>query len=162
MKKSAYVLETGALSDKPKTIEWRANKTECEELAMRLGIFGVNDFKATITAERDNLIRVCGNIKANIVQSCVITGEPVEEKIDEDFEEFFTDNKRYKVSVDIDMDSPDITPVENNRIDLAELATQYLILFMNPYPHKQNAVFEDKIEDEGKASPFAVLEKLKH
>ena len=86
----------------------------------------------------------------------------MQEKIDEDFEEFFTDNKRYKVSVDIDMDSPDITPVENNRIDLAELATQYLILFMNPYPHKQNAVFEDKIEGENKPNPFAVLEKLKH
>ena len=67
MKKSAYVLETGALSDKPKTIEWRANKKECEELATRLGILAVNDFKAVITAERDNLIRVCGNFKVNIV-----------------------------------------------------------------------------------------------
>ena len=60
------------------------------------------------------------------------------------------------------MDSPDITPVENNRIDLAELATQYLILFMDPYPHKNGVAFEDKIEEESKSNPFAVLEKLKH
>ena len=162
MKKSAYVLETGALTDKPKTIEWRANKPECDELAERLNVLAVNDFKASVTAKRDNLIHVKGKVEATLVQACVVTGEPVEEKINEDFEEFFTDNKRYKLSIDISMDSPDITPVENNRIDLAELATQYLILSMNPYPHKEGVSFKDKIEDDSKPNPFAVLEKLKH
>ena len=162
MQKSIYILETGALRDKPKKIEWSVSKTECKELAERLGVLEVRDFSAKIVAQRDNLIDVHGHIRATVVQSCVVTGAPVEEKIEDDFEEFFTDNKRYKTSIEISMDSPDVTPVENNRIDLLELATQYLILALDPYPHKEGAHFQDQLEDDDKPNPFAVLEKLKH
>ena len=162
MKKTSHILETTVLTHKPKEVEWCANDKDCERLAERIGVLNVDSFSAHFTAERDNLICVKGNIKANVVQSCVVSGEPVKETINETFEEFFTDNKRYKQSIEINMDSPDVTPVENNRIDLEELATQYLILSLNPYPHKQNIVFEDKIEEEKKPNPFAILEKLKH
>lgn len=162
MKKSAYILETGVLTSKPKTLEWTANDKECAELAKRLDVVQVKNFTVQVVAQRDNLIDVKGHIYAEIVQSCVVTNEPVEEKIEDDFEEFFTDNKRYRASIDIDMDSPDVTPVENNRIDLAELATQYLILSINPYPHKQGIAYVDKIEEEHTENPFSVLEKLKH
>ena len=162
MKKTLHILETGVLTHKPKQVEWQANDKDCERLADRIGVIKVTGFSAHFTAERDNLICVKGKIEAEVIQSCVVSGEPVSESINEEFEEFFTDNKRYKQSIEIDMDSPDITPVENNRIDLEELATQYLILALNPYPHKKDIVFEDKIEDDEKPNPFAVLEKLKH
>jgi len=50
--------------------------------------------------------------------------------------------------------------LENDSIDLAAYVVEHLSLELDPFPRKPGAVFEPPAE-EGSASPFAVLRKLK-
>ena len=46
-------------------------------------------------------------------------------------------------------------------IDLGELATEFLILGIDPYPRKVGSVFEAPMPGEDSARPFAALSALK-
>ena len=64
----------------------------------------------------------------------------------------------------IDPDAPDgPEPLVNGAADLGAVATEFLLLGIDPYPRKPDAVFdapEGPGQDAG-ANPFAVLAKLK-
>jgi hypothetical protein len=54
----------------------------------------------------------------------------------------------------------DPEPLIGGSVDLGALATEFLILGIDPYPRKPGAIFEppqDRMPDEG---PFAALSKL--
>ena len=60
----------------------------------------------------------------------------------------------------LDGDEPP-EPLFNGRLDLGALATEFLILGIDPYPRKAGAEFAPpKLEDSGE-HPFAALESLK-
>jgi hypothetical protein len=46
-------------------------------------------------------------------------------------------------------------------VDLGAIATEFLILGIDPYPRKPGAVFEPPQSGDGEASPFAALAALK-
>jgi hypothetical protein len=46
-------------------------------------------------------------------------------------------------------------------VDLGALATEFLILGIDPYPRKADAVFAGSSAGEGPANPFAALAALK-
>jgi uncharacterized metal-binding protein YceD (DUF177 family) len=53
-------------------------------------------------------------------------------------------------------------PIVNGAIDLGALATEFLMLALDPYPRKEGAVFEPVIAPVDPADhPFAALEALK-
>ncbi len=162
MNNLSHILEIRTLSEKPSCIKWQATAAECKELAQRLKVQQVRHFCVQITAKNADLITIKGHITAEVIQACVVTGAPVGQMIDDTFEEFFCEKSKHKNEIDIDMDTPDVTPVEGGKIDLGELATQYLILGLDPYPRQKEATFSDKVEDDSRPNPFSVLKKLKH
>ena len=155
------IVETRALSPKPKNMEWEATKEELEAIADRLNVIEVKDLKVKLTIEKKNLIKVSGSFSAHIVQSCVVSMEPVEETISDTFEDFFGEHKRHAVPVDIDMEAQDVESVENGRIDVGELVLEYLVLGLNPYPRKPGLEEVEVLDTDEKENPFAVLAKLK-
>jgi uncharacterized metal-binding protein YceD (DUF177 family) len=121
---------------------------------------GVN---ADVTRHGEGL-RMAGRVTARVTQTCVVTLEPIENTVDEAFDVLFL--------------PPDVagvaptgpTPEEvddtrealvNGAADLGAVATEFLLLGIDPYPRKPGAMFAGPPEDRGADSPFAVLKRLK-
>jgi uncharacterized metal-binding protein YceD (DUF177 family) len=117
---------------------------------------------------RDGL-RVVGDVSATVGQTCVVTLDPMESEIDEPIDLDFTpeaalapdeeavDHKR-QVEVS-EEDAPE--PLINGTVDLGALATEFLILGIDPYPRKPDAVFEPPESENDAGGPFAALSALK-
>jgi hypothetical protein len=60
---------------------------------------------------------------------------------------------------EVKWDDPE--PLVDGKIDLGALATEFLILGLDPYPRKPGAVFDPPPEERSGDGPFAGLAKLK-
>jgi hypothetical protein len=107
-------------------------------------------------------LHVTGTVSATVGQNCVVTLEPIESDIDEAVDLVFQPAADNGASVDIglDMDRPEIEPLIDGVVDLGALATEFLILGVDPYPRTPGAVFEAPPASEPFAGPFAGLAAL--
>jgi hypothetical protein len=107
-----------------------------------------------------------------VEQTCVVTLEPmtsdVRESIDLVFVPAEADVEQLpepdQIPDAIDPDAPDGPELlVNGTVDLGAVATEFLLLGIDPYPRKPDAVFDaPKVPGEDPAAnPFAVLAKLK-
>ena len=149
-----------------------AEPAEMEALARRFGLVALSGFRGRLelTPWRKGGVKVSGDMRAKLTQTCVVTLEPFESEIAVPVERYFLGETNAGAtalanleSLDAD-DEPDL--IRGNEIDLGELAAESLGLALDPYPRKPGAVFESGPEpDEAPAkpeSPFAALAKLKH
>jgi len=153
---------------KEKTYEIEADAAECAALAKRLGVPAVKSFAATIRLRLTGggkIIRLSGHIKAALEQICVVTLEPMESSVEEDFSRLYSveaGDEMAEVVIEIDEDVPD--PVEDGQIDMGEAAAEHLALAMDPFPRSPGAAFtpppEEPPEPEEKPSPFGALAAL--
>jgi hypothetical protein len=110
-------------------------------------------------------VHVSGRVQAQVGQTCVVSLEPIENAVDETVDVLFTpgaaaggDELAAEPGVD-GRDPPE--PLVDGIIDLGALATEFLLLGVDPYPRKAGAQFvPPKVEDAGER-PFAALEALK-
>src|SRR5215467_11087034 len=114
---------------------------------------------------RDGL-RVTGRVAATVGQTCVVTLEPIETDLVDEIDLVFApptapvivDEEGAKVEV-TSVDAPE--PLIGGTVDLGAIATEFLILAIDPYPRKPGAVFEQQAVEGQPDSPFAALEALK-
>lgn len=161
------------------TLEVSADADELEALARRFDLIAVGSLAATVTLKRgkaDTWIHVRGHITADVVQSCVITLEPVAYHVDGAIEiDYSTEPGSAWVARDMAPDA-DVAPgdddqpefLEGDEIDIGEVVAEHLGLNLDPYPRRPGVVFsapdgatEDE-DDPDSASPFAVLRELKN
>lgn len=173
-------------------ITFGANEKQRAALAKRFAILSVESFEGNASLRRQSdgmTIHVTGDFEARVTQACVTTLEPVQDYIAEEFEGWFLDEsqatsfvrakKRLNPEDDLtSMDLPsledeetamaseteDPEPVVGGVIDIGELATQYLSLALNPYPHSDEALESGPLGDDTapeKESPFAALKDWK-
>ncbi|MFN4282655.1 MAG: YceD family protein [Alphaproteobacteria bacterium] len=162
---------------------YEANADERAALAKRFGIIAIDSFAAegtlaTLDGGRRASLR--GRVRAHVVQSCVVTLEPVGADIDESFALDFADDAAVAAiekELELDpeaADPPD--PLEGEAVDVGEAAAEQLALALDPYPRAPGAVLpgklvgesagetlEDAAESEGstpKNSPFKALARL--
>ncbi|MGI4816981.1 MAG: YceD family protein [Janthinobacterium lividum] len=109
--------------------------------------------------------RIDGRVKAELVQACGLTLEPVPDSINQTFLVNLTEqpyepetDENGEIDLELEDDFPDV--VEDGRIDLGQYAVEQLALTLNPFPRKEGAVFEQPPEPV-ELSPFAVLKSLK-
>ncbi|WP_442577983.1 YceD family protein [Mesorhizobium sp. ASY16-5R] len=132
----------------PVTIE--ANEVERASLAKIHGLVSVGRLRAdlVVTSWKRNGVQVRGRVEADIVQSCVVTLEPVAGKVDEEVSAVFLpeDSKLGRESfglggeILIDVDGPDSPETfSGDRIDVGALAEEFFGLGIDPYPRKQGA-----------------------
>ncbi|RED53367.1 YceD family protein [Aestuariispira insulae] len=145
-------------------------------LARRFGLKSLDGMKAHLHAKPlvdGTIVRVEGEIQANLVQTCIVTLDPVPESVDEDFyAEFSTDDiEEEEIQHNLEEADPR-EPMEDGTIDLGELVAQQLGLMMEPYPRAKGAdigamqagAAEKGREFDvngGRSNPFSVLAQLK-
>lgn len=172
----SYPVKVGHISANPVEVHVEADDRELAGLAKLWDVLSVEKLAANLKISRwkRDGIRLKGNVRAKIVQACVVTLEPVESQIDEDFEQIFVpeDSKLARApSMDagemvLDPDGPDLPETFiGDTIDAGAVVAEFAALAIDPYPRKPGIAFEDHVEDTGeddkKPSPFAVLKDWK-
>lgn len=117
-----------------------------------------------LTRYARNGLRVVGRVSATVEQTCVITLEPmlseVEEAVDLVFMPASEIAGRPQQEDDIFDDPPEL--LQDGTVDLGVVATEFLVLGIDPYPRKPGSVFEAPQGGEaGTDHPFAKLAALK-
>jgi uncharacterized metal-binding protein YceD (DUF177 family) len=114
-------------------------------------------------------VHVTGQVRARIGQTCVVTLDPIENEIDEAIDLMFAPSEQIpslsalvEQTAESDEEIPDPPePIVNGMIDLGRLATDALLLAVDPYPRKADAVFEPPKETiDPDDHPFAALKAL--
>ena len=122
---------------------------------------------------RDGL-RAAGSVRARVRQTCVVSLEPMLNTVDEAIDVTFAPareavaNAKKRMDDDVELVAVDAEgeeppePLVNGAIDLGALATEFLILGIDPYPRNEGIAFEaPAAAADSTAHPFAALAALK-
>jgi uncharacterized metal-binding protein YceD (DUF177 family) len=109
-------------------------------------------------------VHVLGWVSATVSQTCVVTLDPVQNEVEEDIDLVFTAEPAAGSGIDAGAASgleevPEA--LRDGVIDLGAVATEFLILGIDPYPRKPGAEFEAPAAGEAGGHPFAALAALK-
>jgi uncharacterized metal-binding protein YceD (DUF177 family) len=109
---------------------------------------------------------VVGKLEGVVRQTCVASLEEFDNPVSENFSVDFAANPESEASSDDEEEIEDLPdPIVDGKIDLGALATEFLILAVDPYPRKPGAEFAplpaEAPAPEPKQSPFAELSSLK-
>ena len=133
-------------------------------LAGPAGVDAVEQLSATfdLTRRGRDGLHVEGRVTATVRQTCVVSLEPVVNTVDEAVEVDFApprdDDKARPDEIELDSDAgEEPEPLIGNSVDLGLLATEFLILGIDPYPRKPDAAFEAPAATEGAGGAFAAL-----
>jgi uncharacterized metal-binding protein YceD (DUF177 family) len=162
------------LTGDPVEFDLRATPAEREELRRRFKLLDLQELAARGTIlplKGGQGLRVSGHIAAALAQSCVVTLEPVTQRIDEDFQLEFGDTGEVieaasgEMVLLPDQEQPD--PMPATGLDVGGLVAEQLALAIDPYPRKEGADLQEVLRrhgvkaEAGKPNPFAALAALK-
>ncbi|MCB1562140.1 MAG: DUF177 domain-containing protein [Alphaproteobacteria bacterium] len=163
------------------------DEAERAALAKRFDLLSLEVLAAQIVLTREAgqmRVRVQGRFQASLLQACVVTLEPVEDRIEESFEAWFADQeqavtlakakhdrlvKKGRSEVPLLDEQDDPEPIIDGKIDLGELVAQFLSLSINPFPHAPGVELPAEGEEENPVrmsagetpNPFAALKDWK-
>ncbi|HZH27204.1 MAG TPA: DUF177 domain-containing protein [Azospirillaceae bacterium] len=162
-----FVVDT--LGHEPERRSFDANEKERNALAERLELQDLGRFRVEFEVRRQagGMIRVAGDLSADVVQTCVVTLEPVSNHVSDRFVSLFAPPSMIRPSgeIELNVEEDDPEPLEGGVIDLGEVATQHLSLALDPYPRAPGVAFEpvhdpEEPEEEPVENPFAKLARL--
>jgi uncharacterized metal-binding protein YceD (DUF177 family) len=163
MKKPALLWSAPVLVDDiPDTglhLELEAPASARDEIARVAGLRALPRFSAVFDLVRQgDGVQVMGKVSAQVGQNCVVTLEPIESDVDEQVDLMFAP----AVAAGGKAKGEPPEPLVGGAVDLAAVATEFLLLGVDPYPRKAGAEFAPpKVEEDAAAHPFAALEALK-
>ena len=155
-----------------------ADAATLKALAAFADVESVTGLQATFDVTRRGKagLRVTGEVRAKVGQTCVVSLEPMQTEIAEAVDVVYevpkpepaapsraapaTAEMPDTIAFEDEADPPE--PLIDGIADLGALATEFLVLGIDPYPRKPDASFEQPQGDPGMAGPFAALAKLKH
>ncbi len=163
-------------------LDWRHSVTDIPEHGLTMKRSADGEVRAFVAAELDIMgcsrldaryeikslghggYLLSGQLNADVTQACVITLEPVEERIDEPFEVEFRPGETLTAEFDA-METRDIEPLIDGLIPVGRIVYEQLASALNPYPRKEGAEHQSLPEKqetpEARGNPFAVLKNLK-
>lgn len=179
-----FRVEVSEIGDQVRHYHAEADDEERVDLARRLGVDQIKSATADfdVGPEQGGLIPVSGTVRAEIVQTCVVTLEPLESVVEAPAEGWFADRmemvsfakakkeretKKSHSEVEILDERDDPEPVINGKIDLGELAAQHLSLAIDPFPRKEGVGLEGEDAGNGqnpsplRKNPFEALKDWK-
>jgi uncharacterized metal-binding protein YceD (DUF177 family) len=136
-------------------------------LAVLAGVRGLPRLVATFEVVRQGGgLKVTGEVAATVEQTCVVTLEPMTSEILEPIDLAFVtpraDDHADEPEEELDPGAADESePLVDGVADLGVVATDFLLLAIDPYPRKPGAVFEPPKVEDSAANPFAALAALK-
>ncbi len=141
-----------------------ATAAECAALAARFGIPGIGALRAELrlAPDSDGAIRAEGSIEAEVTQACVVSLEPVRQRVAEAVALRFLPPG---LAPDEDPESPDEIETDGEAMDLGEAVAEQLALALDPYPRHPEAALPPELaaepEPPAKPNPFSALARLK-
>lgn len=144
-----------------------ADEAQRSELATVHDLLSVDRLEAelVVTTWKSRGIRVTGNVRAAVNQSCIVTLEPVASRIDEQVTAVFAPEGSRLLRPDmddggeilLDPEGPDgPEPFVGNEIDVGALVEEFFALGIDPYPRKAGATMDvNNVDDEEPRGPLA-------
>lgn len=175
----SHVIETAQIPAEGLQVDLVASADDCRGLARRFHILAVLRLEAQVQVRPDPVLvetyAVTGRIEAEVEQACVVSLEPVRQRISESFVRSFApasglaapgrdeDDDEAEWLDPAAADPPDA--LEDGRIDLGAVVAEELALALDPYPRKPGAdlppEYHPEPDQSAKVSPFAALAGLK-
>jgi hypothetical protein len=183
----------------PKTAPWsvRVRRDDVPEAGLHLELIADAPSRAAIAAlaalrgldrleasfdlaRQGQGLRVSGEVRASVEQTCVVTLEPMTSEIVEPIDLVFRPpgtaaglpadlDADLQATLDASLDIADIDPVADDEpellidgiADLGSVATEFLLLAIDPHPRKPGVVFAAPATGDPRGQPFAALAALK-
>jgi hypothetical protein len=160
--------------DTGRSVELTPDEAQRKAIAAAASLLDLPRLNAVfdLTRQGGDGLRVTGRVSATVIQRCVVTLEPIESKIDEDVDLLFQPQAEIPIAPDgetghrdtghrgLDAEEPPEV-LHGGVVDLGAVATEFLMLGVNPYPRKPGVVFEAPASDDPASHPFAALATLK-
>lgn len=165
----SHVVDIENIDAGSKTFKFDASEEQRGNLSRRLGLISVESASAAVTLQRvgGGVVHAIGTVEADITQSCVATLAPVPAHIEDEFEGWFGDKtsavsfarartereaRKGHTEAEVLEESIDPEPIIGGKVDIGELATQYLSLAIDPYPRAPGAPLEYTVSPQGNAA----------
>ncbi len=144
-------------------VELEANESVRRALAELCGVNGLPKIHVSFDLARKGAgVRVTGRVSAQVVQTCVVTLEPLTNTVDEAFDLVFLPGAAESASENrSESGEEQPEPLVHGQVDLGAIATEFLMLGIDPYPRKPGAIFVTPKSDDQSVHPFAALAALK-
>jgi hypothetical protein len=149
--------------------ELEADEATRAAIAESAGLRALPRLEATLDVSKrgSDGLHVAGRVSATVGQICVVTLDPIENEVEEMVDLIFvpgaapavgdaTGGDAQKVATD---EAPE--PLLDDTVDLGAIATEFLILGIDLYPRKPDAVFQAPPIEEETEHPFAALATLR-
>jgi uncharacterized metal-binding protein YceD (DUF177 family) len=155
------------LDDVPETglgLHLAADEATRERIARFAGLQALPRLEADfVMTRRGRGLRVAGEVSATVGQTCVVTLDPMEnevvEAVDLGFAPAADEDVEGSARNEAEADRPE--PLRHGCVDLGAIATEFLVLGIDPYPRKPGAVFAPPASAATEDGPFAALAALK-
>ena len=160
------------LGTAPRSVAIGADEPERAALADRFGLVSIAALSAEANLVRSGeTITASGTVSASVTQSCVATGEPVEESVEEPFRIEFRPHPQAggaEEEIELSGSELDVVFYDGAAVDLGEAVAETVSLALNPFPRSPAA--EEALRQAGvrsaeeakiESSPFAALGALK-
>jgi len=179
----SFKVNAGRVVDKDETIKVTPDAAALKAIAEAYELVAIDELAADFTLKpyRKAGVRVVGSVAATVRQTCVVTLEPFDSRLEIEVDRTFEPqssrprrirdlNEDGEIEIDLEtLDPPDI--ILDGVLDLGAVICEELALSLDPFPRKPGAEFEggdadepidDTVEEpEDKPSPFAALQALK-
>ena len=139
-----------------------ASAEECAALARRFALVSIGSLTAEVTlAAEGRTVRAAGRLRAEVVQSCAVSGEDLPVRIDEPLALRFVPELAApdpEEEVELEAGEMDEIEMDGTRFDLGEALAQSLVLAIDPYaagPNAEAARRAGGLLGEGEAGPLA-------
>lgn len=164
----SHPVRVDRLGATPVTVVLEPDRAVRSALAERFDLVELPHLRAELTLRRrpeTGWIEVTGTIAADVVQTCVVTTDPVPASVQGSLLELFDDSagsEDEEVVLDPMADTPE--PLADETLDVGEIVAQTLGLSLDPYPRTPGAELAEMTaepEEPAAGSPFAELAALK-
>ena len=164
-----HLVPLDSLAETGRRITLAADEAERAALARRFGLIAIDALAADGEARRAGpLVHFAGRLVADVVQSCVATGDPVAAHVDSDFVLRFVPREMEPVHDEVELSEEDCDTIvyDGGAIDLGEAVAETLSLELDPFPRSPDAdavlrAAGVKSEEEiAPSGPFAALKGL--
>jgi hypothetical protein len=140
-----------------------ADQKTREALARLAGVRSISHLELRCDVQREGTrLRAAGLVSATIDQTCVVSLEPMESLVEEHFDLSFAPAVSIPPQAEHDVSAQEPPePLIDGVADLGAVATEFLLLGIDPYPRKPGAVFAAPSTATTEPGPFAALAALK-
>lgn len=149
-------------------LEIAASAHERELLAKRFSLQRIDKLDAAVQLRRidgGGKVRLTGHLDASVVQTCVVSLEPVDETVAEDIDIVFERVPEGASAREVVLAAAEeAEPLEGDTLDVGEVVAEELALALNPYPRRADSELEpgpSQTDEEVPPGPFEKLARLR-